>query len=48
MIEHVVSGGQARVDQVGLRAAHAAGILTGGYTPKGWMTETGAAPWLAE
>jgi hypothetical protein len=44
----VISGGQTGADQAGLRAARAAGIPTGGCAPKGWLTEEGPAPWLAE
>lgn len=44
----VISGGQTGVDQAGLRAARACGIETGGWAPKGWLTEEGAAPWLAD
>lgn len=43
----VISGGQTGVDQAALRAAHAAGVPTGGWAPKGWQTEAGPAPWLA-
>jgi hypothetical protein len=60
MIERVISGGQTGTDQAALRAAHAAGIPTGGWAPKGWLTEgpldeeghpfpkTVASPCLAE
>lgn len=48
MIEKVVTGGQAGANQGALRTARAAGIATGGFAPKGWLTETGAAPWLAD
>jgi hypothetical protein len=44
----VISGGQTGCDQAALRAARACGIETGGWAPKGWLTEEGAAPWLAE
>lgn len=44
----VISGGQTGVDQAALRAAKAAGIPTGGWAPKGWTTEDGPAPWLAD
>jgi predicted Rossmann-fold nucleotide-binding protein len=47
-LEKVISGGQTGADQAGLRAARAAGIPTGGCAPKGWDTEDGPAPWLAE
>lgn len=44
----VISGGQTGCDQAALRAAKAAGLATGGWAPKGWLTEDGPAPWLAE
>lgn len=46
MIERVLSGGQTGADLAGLLAAEAAGIPTGGYAPRGWLTEAGPAPWL--
>lgn len=48
MMIKVISGGQTGADQGGLRAARAIGIETGGFAPKGWLTETGPAPWLAD
>lgn len=42
----VISGGQTGADQAGLLAAEAAGVPTGGWAPKGWRTDIGAAPWL--
>jgi hypothetical protein len=48
MIERVFSGGQTGADQAALRAARAAGLTTGGVAPKGWKTEAGPAPWLAD
>ena len=44
----IISGGQTGVDQAALRAAKALGIKTGGWAPKGWVTEVGPAPWLAD
>lgn len=41
MILRVISGGQTGVDQAALRAAAACGLATGGYAPKGWLTEDG-------
>jgi hypothetical protein len=38
MIERVISGGQTGADQAGWRAARAAGIPTGGFMPKGFLT----------
>lgn len=40
----VVSGGQSGADLGGLRAAKRCGIPTGGYMPRGWMTEFGPRP----
>jgi hypothetical protein len=48
MIERVISGGQTGTDQGGLRAARACGIPTAGWAPRGWLTEAGPAPWLAD
>lgn len=42
----VISGGQTGADQGGLRAAHALGIPTGGWAPKGYRTEQGPQPKL--
>ncbi len=44
----IISGGQTGADQGALLAAKAAGFQTGGYAPKGWMTEDDSAPWLAD
>lgn len=44
----VVSGGQTGADQAGISAAKFLNYTTGGRAPKGFMTETGPAPWLAE
>lgn len=44
----IISGGQQGADQAGLRAAKFAGIPTGGFAPRGWETEAGPAPWLAD
>lgn len=40
----VISGGQTGVDQMALRTAKAYGIPTGGWMPKGWLTEEGSKP----
>lgn len=47
-IGRVISGGQTGVDQAALRAAAEAGIPTGGWAPKGWITECGPMPSLAD
>lgn len=48
MLELVLSGGQTGVDQAALRAAHAVGLATGGAMPRGFLTEDGPRPDLAE
>lgn len=48
VLTKVISGGQVGVDQAALRAARACGIGTGGFAPKGWLTEIGPAPWLKD
>jgi hypothetical protein len=47
MIERIISGGQTGADQAGLAAAKRQGISTGGYIPKGWLTEAGPRPDLS-
>jgi hypothetical protein len=44
----IISGGQTGADIGGLRAAKAAGLETGGWMPKGWLTEEGSHPEYAE
>lgn len=46
--ERIISGGQTGADQGALIAARELGILTGGTAPKGWRTEAGPTPWLAD
>lgn len=41
MLERVVSGGQTGADQGGWRAARTAGIPTGSWMPRGFLTEAG-------
>lgn len=48
MLKKVVSGGQAGVDLAGLLAAKKAGIETGGWMPKDWLTEDGPKPEYAD
>jgi hypothetical protein len=48
LIAKIISGGQDGVDQVALQVARALGISTGGWAPKGWRTDKGSAPWLAD
>lgn len=44
MLRKVISGAQVGADIAGLRAAHASGLVTGGWMPKGWRTSNGALP----
>jgi hypothetical protein len=44
----IISGGQTGADIGGLRGARACGIATGGVAPKGWRTEYGRNPELAD
>lgn len=44
----IISGAQAGADQGGLYAARELGIVTGGYMPKGFRTEDGKRPMLAQ
>jgi len=47
-LKKIISGGQTGADQGGLRAGRDLGLETGGTAPKGWLTEDGPAPFLAE
>src|SRR3990167_9773333 len=47
-IERIISGGQSGADQGGLLAGLYLSIPTGGWAPRGWRTENGPAPWLAD
>jgi hypothetical protein len=44
----IISGGQTGADQAGLYAARDSGFQTGGTAPKGYRTQGGHAPELAE
>lgn len=44
----IISGGQTGVDQAALRAAKEVGWETGGWMPKGFMTEAGPCPEFRE
>lgn len=48
IIAKVITGGQTGADRGALEAARAAGIPTGGWIPKGFLTEDGPEPQLAE
>jgi hypothetical protein len=43
-LKRVISGGQTGADLGGLKAAKACGIPTGGWMPKGYLTEDGPRP----
>ena len=47
MLEKIISGGQTGADQGALEAAEALGLSTGGWMPKGFLTERGPRPELA-
>ena len=44
----IISGGQTGADQGGLEAGRDLGLETGGWAPKGWLTETGPQHKLLE
>jgi len=44
MLNKVISGGQTGVDQAALAAARKAGIVIGGWAPKGFRCENGIIP----
>jgi hypothetical protein len=44
VLRKIISGGQTGIDIAGLRAARAAGFETGGWMPKGWITDAGRRP----
>lgn len=46
MLQSIISGGQTGADYAGLRAGKSLGLDTGGYAPKGWLTERGPMPQL--
>jgi hypothetical protein len=48
MLIKVISGGQRGSDQGGLAAAKDNGLATGGWAPKGWITQNGPNPLLAK
>ena len=48
MLKKVISGGQTGVDIAGLEAAKEAGFQTGGYMPRGFLTEDGKKPVYAK
>lgn len=48
MIRFIISGGQTGADRGGLEAGKILNLKTGGFAPKGWRTENGSDPTLAE
>jgi hypothetical protein len=48
MIDKILSGGQTGADQAAWRAASALRILTGGWMPRGFVTEEGPRPEFVE
>lgn len=48
VLETIVSGGQTGADFGALKAGKRLGLETGGWAPKGWMTQDGPAPWLVD
>jgi hypothetical protein len=46
MIEKVITGGQSGAEQEAWAAARRAGVVTGGYMPRGFATEDGPRPRL--
>jgi hypothetical protein len=48
MIERVISGGQTGADQAAWRAAKQLGFRTGGWMPRGFLTEAGPRPEFSE
>ncbi len=48
MLEKVISGGETGANQAAWRAATALGIPTGGWVPKGFLTEDGPHAEFAE
>jgi len=48
IIKKVISGGQTGADQAALRAAKRFGLKTGGWMPKGLITQDGPKPEFAD
>lgn len=48
LILRIISGGQSGADQGGLEAAKQLGIPTGGWMPRGFLTESGLRPEFAD
>jgi hypothetical protein len=48
MLEKIISGGETGANQAGWRAARSFGVPTGGWMPKGFLTEDWPHPEFAE
>lgn len=48
MMARIIGGGQTGADQAGWRAAKRFGVPTGGWMPRGFLTEDGPRPEFAE
>jgi hypothetical protein len=48
MVDKIISGGQTGADQAAWRSARAFGVPTGGWMPKGFLTEDGPRPEFIE
>ncbi len=48
MLDKIISGGQSGADQAGWRAARTFGVLSGGWMPRGFLTEEGPHPEFAD
>jgi hypothetical protein len=48
MLATIISGGETGADQAGWRAAKAFGLTTGGWMPKGFLTDDGPHPEFAQ
>ncbi len=47
-LSRLITGGQTGADQGALFGARTHGTPTGGFAPKGYLTEDGPSPWLAD
>ena len=48
MLEKIISGGQSGADRAGWRAAKAFGVSSGGWMPRGILTDDGPHPEFAD
>lgn len=47
-VTKIISGGQTGADEAGLKAGKHLGLETGGWMPRGFLTQTGPRPDMAE